>query len=82
VLFALAARGAFLKPVFLVMIMTRFHALIEHQAINAEWVARLEQLSSRFRELGAKASAFAVPSPAASTESASHVAPTSPAASA
>jgi hypothetical protein len=79
VLFALAARGAFLKPVFLVMIMTRFHALIEHQAINAEWVARLDQLSSRFRELGAKAAAFAAPPPAASTNSASNVASNSPA---
>jgi hypothetical protein len=61
------------------MIMTRFHALIEHQAINAEWVARLDQLSSRFRELGAKAAAFATSSPAASTGSASSVAPSSPA---
>ena len=62
ILFALAARGAFLKPVFLIMIMARFHALIEHEAINAEWVARLDQLSSRFRELGEKAAAFAAPS--------------------
>lgn len=68
VLFALSARGAFLKPMFLIMIMTRFHALIEHEPVNDEWVARLESLSSRFRELGEKAAAFAapaVPSPAA-----------------
>ncbi len=57
VLFALAARGAFLKPVFLIMIMTRFHALIEQEAINADWVSKLDQLSSRFRELGEKATA-------------------------
>ncbi len=62
VLFALAARGAFVKPIFLVMIMVRFHELIEHQAINREWVARLDQLSARFRMLGEKAAAF-IPSP-------------------
>jgi hypothetical protein len=64
ILFALAARGAFLKPVFLIMVMTRFHALIEHEQINREWVARLNQLSSKFRELGQKAAAWAAsPSP-------------------
>lgn len=57
ILFALAARGAFLKPLFLVMITTRFHALVEHEAINAEWTARLDQLSARFRTLGARAAA-------------------------
>ncbi|HEX3944552.1 MAG TPA: hypothetical protein VHW69_10730 [Rhizomicrobium sp.] len=55
ILFALAARGAFLKPVFLIMVMTRFHALIEQQPINCEWVARLNQVSDKFRELGQKA---------------------------
>jgi hypothetical protein len=59
VLFALAARGAFLKPVFLIMIMVRFHVLIEHEAINEEWVARLDGLSGKFRDLGQKAQAFA-----------------------
>lgn len=67
VLFALAARGAFLKPVFLIMIMTRFHALIEPEAINDEWVAKLDSLSSRFRELGDRAAAFVEPAPAALT---------------
>jgi hypothetical protein len=57
-LFAMAARGAFLKPVFLIMIMTRFHALIEHEAINPDWVARLDQVSDRFRTLGQQAAAF------------------------
>lgn len=75
VLFALAARGAFLKPVFLIMIMTRFHALIEHQPINAEWVARLDQVSSRFRELGQKAAAFVAPSPTPSGGAAPAAAP-------
>lgn len=57
-LFALAARAAFVKPLFLIMIMTRFHALIEHQPINAAWVAHLDQLSDKFRDLGQKAQGF------------------------
>jgi hypothetical protein len=63
VLFALAARGAFVKPIFLVMIMVRFHELIEHQPINRDWIARLDQVSARFRSLGEKAAAL-VPSSA------------------
>jgi hypothetical protein len=55
ILLALAARGAFLKPVFLVMVMVRFHVLIEHQMTNPEWVASLDRLSQKFRELGEKA---------------------------
>lgn len=64
-LFALAARGAFLKPVFLIMVTVRFHELIEHQPINQEWVARLDQLSTKFRDLGQKAEAYFSPSAAA-----------------
>jgi hypothetical protein len=60
-LFALAARAAFLKPVFLIMVTVRFHELIEHQAVNQEWVARLGQLSSKFSDLGHKAQAFVSP---------------------
>lgn len=82
ILFALAARGAFLKPVFLIMIMTRFHALIEHETVNAEWVARLDQLSSRFRELGQKAVAYAAPSATAAPPSVPNIAGNSPAPSA
>jgi hypothetical protein len=79
ILFALAARGAFVKPVFLIMIMTRFHALIEHEAINAEWVARLDQISDRFRALGDKAAAFTAPTGAAPASAGpSSVAPASP----
>src|SRR5262249_16328028 len=58
VLIALAARGAFLKPLFLAMIMVRYHALIEHEAVNRDWVARLDQVSTTFRQLGEKAQAF------------------------
>jgi hypothetical protein len=55
------------KPLFLIMIMTRFHALIENQPINAEWVAYLDQLSDKFRDLGQKAQNFVgvgIPRPA------------------
>lgn len=61
-LFALAARGAFLKPVFLIMIMVRFHVLIEHEPLNQDWVARLDQLSEKFSDLGKRAQTFAAPS--------------------
>lgn len=81
ILFALSARGAFLKPVFLIMIMTRFHTLIEHEPVNDEWVARLESLSSRFRELGEKAAALTAPA-AAPASAAPGIASNSPAPSA
>ena len=58
VLIALAARGAFLKPMFLVMIIVRFHELIEHEPINRDWVERLNQISTTFRDLGQKAQTF------------------------
>lgn len=45
-------RASFIKPLFLIMIMVRFHALIENQAINPEWDARLASLSDKFRGLG------------------------------
>jgi len=52
VLLAATLRASFIKPLFLIMIMVRFHTLIEHQAINEEWAARLEQISDKFRTLG------------------------------
>jgi hypothetical protein len=58
ILFAFAARSAFVKPLFLIMIMTRFHALIEDQPINAEWVGYLDQLNIGFRDLAAKAQSY------------------------
>jgi hypothetical protein len=50
-------RAAFLKPLFLIMMMVRFHALIEHQPINEEWDARLSALSANFSSLGAQVAA-------------------------
>ena len=72
VLFALAARGAFLKPVFLIMVMVRFHVLIEKEQMDREWVERLNKLSDKFRELGQKAQDLVAtpPEPAASATAA------------
>jgi hypothetical protein len=50
-------RAAFLKPLFLIMMMVRFHALIENQPINQEWDARLASISDKFRDLGTQAKA-------------------------
>jgi hypothetical protein len=50
-------RAAFLKPLFLIMMMVRFHALIENQPINQEWDARLAGISDKFRDLGTQAMA-------------------------
>jgi hypothetical protein len=48
-------REAFLKPLFLIMMMVRFHALIENQPINQEWDSKLSSLSTQFRDLGTQA---------------------------
>ena len=52
VLLAGTLRASFLKPLFLIMIMVRFHALIENQPINESWDERLSQISEKFRTLG------------------------------
>ena len=46
-LFASNVRQAFLKPIFLVMVMTKFHIVVRNQAINMEWDGRLSSLSSK-----------------------------------
>lgn len=48
-------RAAFLKPLFLIMMMVRYHALIENQPINQEWDAKLAGVSSQFADLGNQA---------------------------
>ena len=50
-------RAAFVKPLFLIMMMVRFHALIENQPINQEWDDRLAGISDKFRDLGTQAKA-------------------------
>jgi len=61
-LLAFALRASFVKPLFMIMIMVRFHALIENQPINAEWNERLAQISDKFRsfsQMGGQAQAAA-----------------------
>jgi hypothetical protein len=52
ILLAATLRAAFIKPLFLIMMIVRFHALIENQPINQEWDARLSSISEKFRTLG------------------------------
>jgi hypothetical protein len=56
-------RAAFLKPLFLVMVMTKFHVQIQNQPINQEWDERLSRVSNKFRELTDKISGYR-PAPA------------------
>jgi hypothetical protein len=53
ILLAATLRSAFIKPLFLIMMMVRFHALAENQPINPDWDARLSGISDKFRSLGA-----------------------------
>jgi hypothetical protein len=54
-LFAWSVRQAFVKPVLLVMVMTKFHLVVRNEAINLEWDARLSNLSKKFGEIKDKA---------------------------
>lgn len=54
-LFASNARQAFLKPIFLTMVMTKFHVVVRNQPINLEWDGRLSSVSDKFREIKEKA---------------------------
>lgn len=51
VLLAGPLRAAFIKPLFLIVMMVRFHTVIEGQAINPQWDERLSALSDKFRSL-------------------------------
>jgi hypothetical protein len=44
VMFAIALRAAFLKPLFLILLILRFHLLVEDQPVNPQWSARLNRL--------------------------------------
>ncbi|MDO8836397.1 MAG: hypothetical protein Q7V01_12425 [Vicinamibacterales bacterium] len=54
-LLASNVRQAFLKPIFLVMVMTKFHVLVQNQPINLEWDQRLSSVSRKFGEIKDKA---------------------------
>jgi hypothetical protein len=65
VLFAANLRSAVLQPLFLTMVMVKFHAMAQNQAINLEWDGRLSQASKKFDELKRQAEAWVSPSPGA-----------------
>lgn len=55
VLIALNLRSAFLQPLFLIMVMTKFHVSVENQEINLEWESKLDNASKKFGEMKDKA---------------------------
>ena len=67
VLFAANVRSAFLKPLFLIMVMIKFHVSIQDQAIDETWDGRLEAASSKFRDLKNKITGSASPTPEPAT---------------
>jgi hypothetical protein len=50
-LFTWNLRAAFLEPLFLTMIMIKFHVSVHGQPIDPEWDERLSRLSGKFVEL-------------------------------
>jgi hypothetical protein len=56
ILVAANVRSAFLKPLFLIMVMVKFHVCVRNQPINLEWDERLSNLSNKFIDLKQKAS--------------------------
>lgn len=71
VLCAANARSAFLEPIFLIMVMIKFHVSVESQQINAEWDDRLSTISSNFIEIKDKAAAW-ISEPGATTTPSGH----------
>lgn len=66
VVFAVAVKKAVMEPIAIAALMQVYFKEIEGQTPNAEWSARLEQASNRFRDLAKKASGW-VPAAAATT---------------
>lgn len=63
-LFAANVRSAVLRPLFLTMVMVKFHAVTRNQPIDLAWDQRLASASNKFGELKSKAEAWARPAPA------------------
>jgi hypothetical protein len=49
---------AFLHPLFLTMILLKFHSVVRQQPINLEWDQRLSSVSAKFGELTEKARGY------------------------
>jgi hypothetical protein len=65
-LFAWNLRAAFLEPLFLIMIMVKFHVSVRDQPIHMEWDQRLSSVSDKFVEL--KKQVFDAPSAGAEAQ--------------
>ncbi len=50
-LLAANIRSAFLKPLFLIMVMAKFHTSVQGQAIDLEWDERLSRVSKKFQTI-------------------------------
>ena len=53
-LFALNVREAVIKPLFLIMVMTKFHVAFRGQPIDEAWDERLTQLTPKFTKIKEK----------------------------
>ena len=60
-LFAANVRSAVLRPLFLTMVMVKFHSLVREQSIELGWEQRLSSVSGKFGELTQKAEAWVRP---------------------
>jgi pSer/pThr/pTyr-binding forkhead associated (FHA) protein len=71
-LFAANVRSAVLHPLFLIMVMVKFHCLVQRQPIDLVWDQRLSEASGKFGELKGKAEAWMrpgrAPQPASSAQ--------------
>ena len=43
--------GGILQPLFLIMIIIKFHVSAENQEINLEWDEKLSSISGKFKQL-------------------------------
>lgn len=50
-LFAFNVQAALLKPLFLIMIMTKFHVCVKDQPIDETWDGRLNKVSKKFQKI-------------------------------
>jgi hypothetical protein len=60
-LFAGNVRSAVLRPLFLTMVMVKYHSLVQGQSIELGWEQRLNAVSGKFGELKQKADAWVRP---------------------
>lgn len=77
-LFAWNVREAFLRPIFLIMIMTKFHVSARAQGIDLSWEEKLNKVSGKFGQIKAGAMDWAQKHPEANAGSPAPAAPPPP----